>query len=509
MQSRVTYSQNTATDTLTSILSGSDTLYRFTYDGLGRTESTRLGTDSSGRLLASYLYDGSTGALQQLTYGNGHTLTYAYDALGRILRKTPTNSAQRSEYVYNDKGRLGILKDYASDTRTKYLYDLAGRVTSVLRKRYVNNDNGWRWGEILYRYEDGTNHLTRMDVRTDYKSYTTNFVYGNIAAGQMPDSVYEVKLNNAKEIEYTYDGLGRLTSRKLSVPNLTATYGYKTVSGNRTSTQLQSVTTAAGTTAYTYDAVGNITAVTNNGTVTESYTYDALNQLTAATMGGVNYAYIYDAGGNILTASAGDTTHTYTYGDSVWKDLLTAYDGNPITYDTIGNPLTYHDGTTFTWQNGRELAAVTKNGVTTSYVYNADGGRHTKTVGGVVTQYITVDGVLYGEKTGNNTLVYYYDDKGVPYAFTHNNVKYYYEYNIQGDVIGLFDSTGARVVQYTYTPYGALASMTDSTATGVGTLNPIRYRGYYYDAETGFYYCNTRYYDPEIGRWINADSLYK
>ena len=117
--------------------------------------------------------------------------------------------------------------------------------------------------------------------------------------------------------------------------------------------------------------------------------------------------------------------------------------------------------------------------------------------------------VDYGEKTGNNTLVSYYDDKGVPYAFTHNNVKYYYEYNIQGDVIGLFDSTGARVVQYTYTPYGALASMTDSTATGVGTLNPIRYRGYYYDTETGFYYCNSRYYDPEIGRWINADSLYK
>ena len=193
----------------------------------------------------------------------------------------------------------------------------------------------------------------------------------------------------------------------------------------------------------------------------------------------------------------------------MWKDLLTSYDGNAITYDTIGNPLTYHDGTTFTWQNGRELAAVTKNGVTTNYVYNADGGRHTKTVGGVVTQYVTVDGVLYVESTGSNTLVYYYDDNGTPYAFTHNNVKYYYEYNLMGDVIGLFDSTGTRVVQYTYTPYGALASMTDSTATGVGTLNPIRYRGYYYDAETGFYYCNTRYYDPEIGRWINADSLYK
>ena len=161
----------------------------------------------------------------------------------------------------------------------------------------------------------------------------------------------------------------------------------------------------------------------------------------------------------------------------------------------------------FTWQNGRELAMVEKNGVVTSYVYNADGGRHAKTVGGVVTQYITIDGVLYGEKTGNNTLVYYYDDKGVPYAFTYNNVKYYYEYNLMGDVIGLFDNTGNRVVRYYYTPYGALQSMVDNTTAGIGSINPIRYRGYYYDVETGFYYCGSRYYDPEIGRWINADSI--
>ena len=57
----------------------------------------------------------------------------------------------------------------------------------------------------------------------------------------------------------------------------------------------------------------------------------------------------------------------------VWRDLLTAYNGQTITYDAIGNPLTYRDGMSFTWQNGRQLATATKNGVTASYLYNANG----------------------------------------------------------------------------------------------------------------------------------------
>ena len=79
--------------------------------------------------------------------------------------------------------------------------------------------------------------------------------------------------------------------------------------------------------------------------------------------------------------------------------------------------------------------------------------------------------------------------------------------DLMGDVIGLFDSTDARVVQYTYDPWGKLLSITSTAATTIGALNPIRYRGYYYDAETGLYYVSSRYYDPEIGRWINADSI--
>ena len=89
-----------------------------------------------------------------------------------------------------------------------------------------------------------------------------------------------------------------------------------------------------------------------------------------------------------------------------------------------------------------------------------------------------------------------------------NNKFYYYIYNLQGDVIALADaSTGKLVVTYTYDAWGKLVEFEDTTANSVGTQNPFRYRGYYYDTETKLYYLQTRYYDPDTGRFINADAF--
>ncbi|MBR4858835.1 MAG: RHS repeat-associated core domain-containing protein [Clostridia bacterium] len=79
--------------------------------------------------------------------------------------------------------------------------------------------------------------------------------------------------------------------------------------------------------------------------------------------------------------------------------------------------------------------------------------------------------------------------------------------NLQGDVERIYDATGEIVVTYFYDAWGKLISIEDDTTNNIGTKNPLRYRGYYYDTETGFYYLQSRYYDPEICRFINADSL--
>ena len=88
-----------------------------------------------------------------------------------------------------------------------------------------------------------------------------------------------------------------------------------------------------------------------------------------------------------------------------------------------------------------------------------------------------------------------------------NEVEYYYIRNIQGDIIGIFDKTGTQVVSYSYDSWGKLIAIDGSLKDSVGVKNPYRYRGYRYDTETGLYYLQSRYYNAEWGRFINADGI--
>ena len=108
---------------------------------------------------------------------------------------------------------------------------------------------------------------------------------------------------------------------------------------------------------------------------------------------------------------------------------------------------------------------------------------------------------------GSNTLYFAYDASGVPMSVTYGNATYYYITNVQGDVTGILNSDGALVVSYTYDAWGNQLSCTGDDAATLGTYNPLRYRGYVYDQGTGLYYLQSRYYNPEIGRFINADAF--
>ena len=108
-------------------------------------------------------------------------------------------------------------------------------------------------------------------------------------------------------------------------------------------------------------------------------------------------------------------------------------------------------------------------------------------------------------------LWYYYDGSGVC-GIEYNGSVYYFQKNLQGDVARIYDGNGSLVAQYVYDAWGNHkvlnangTEMTDESF--IGKVNPIRYRGYYYDEETGLYYLQSRYYDPEVGRFINADDI--
>ena len=196
---------------------------------------------------------------------------------------------------------------------------------------------------------------------------------------------------------------------------------------------------------------------------------------------------------------------SYNYQDTYgWGDLLTSYDGRTITYDEIGNPLS--DGEwTYTWKRGRQLASMTKGNTTWTYTYDA-GGMRTKRTNGMDTYTYIYNGSqlarLIVDAQESFDFYFTYDATGTPLTVTENGYTYYYVTNLQGDVIGIKDGSGNQVVSYAYDAWGKLLYRTN---TQLAEYNPLRYRGYVYDWETGLYYVSSRYYDPEIGRWINAD----
>ena len=200
-------------------------------------------------------------------------------------------------------------------------------------------------------------------------------------------------------------------------------------------------------------------------------------------------------------------TYSYTY-DATWKDELTSYDGNAIAYEqsgNIGNPYTYN-GWTYTWDAGRQLKQMSNGTITLQYKYNQDGLRTQKINGSTTTTYYWNGDQLTHETSGSNTLHFWYDGDQAAMV-TYNGVNYYYIYNLQGDVLGLIDASRTMVVNYTYDSWGKQLSCTGSLASTLGVANPLRYRGYIYDEETGLYYLQSRYYNPDWGRFINMDLL--
>ena len=151
-----------------------------------------------------------------------------------------------------------------------------------------------------------------------------------------------------------------------------------------------------------------------------------------------------------------------------------------------------------TWAKGRQLSTLSKDGLTMQFKYNQSGIRTSKTVNGVKTEYTYVGDMLVSQKTGNEVINFAYTAGGAPLGFTYNGTPYYYMLNLQSDVERIYDATGEIVVTYFYDAWGKLIFIEDYTENSIGVKNPLRYRGYYYDTETGFYYLQSRYYDPDL-----------
>ena len=331
--------------------------------------------------------------------------------------------------------------------------------------------------------------------------------------------------------EYTYDDFDRVPTYVTKHKNdggtfdavLTTAFTFASSAVSTTSTRVASMSQEGnGFTqdySYTYDKNGNILSVTDpNGTTT--YEYDSLGQLLRENNQAGNFTHVweYDNAGNILSRkeyayTTGTISENTPYNDIViygynddkgWGDLLTSYDGEPIFYDEIGNPERIGD-LTLIWQHGRQLASMTDGETTWQYTYNADGLRTKRTDGTNTYEYVYYGGLLQYMEYNNTPVYFTHAPDGTPMGMLTGGNAYFYITNLQGDVVGIVDATGNLLVSYTYDAWGNPLSTTGTLANTIGTLNPLRYRGYVYDTETGLYYLQSRYYNSELGRFISSD----
>ncbi len=277
---------------------------------------------------------------------------------------------------------------------------------------------------------------------------------------------------------------------------------------------------------YEYDKNGNICKIYENGALTARYAYDALDRLVREDNKtfGKTYLYAYDNCGNILSRRETNFTLKEDVEECTFTSVQYSYEGDRLisvgdeacAYDEIGNPTTYR-GKAVTWANGRQMTKFD----TIAFAYDGQGRRRSK---GSISFTYDKDGRVVKQSNG---LEFIYDQSGIA-GIKYNNATYFYRKDGQGNICALIDSNGNVVVKYKYDAWGNHAvlylnkvndkeqySEADEAAFDenyaknktLAELNPFRYRGYYYDTETGLYFLKTRYYDPEVGRFITIDDI--
>ena len=488
--------------------------YNYTYDSFGKPTSVKVGSQP----LVTYSYRANNGNLQSVTYGNGSTESYTYNAFGEVKSRTQTGLGT-FEYRYDSQGNPLYEKDSVNSQKTFYHIDDQGR--SVGEKVYTTTQSN-AYANELYGYlrvPDDKDRTTKTEVSANGITVSIPYTYTNLSNG---NKTATATWGGSRVTTITSDSQGRMISRNLSSDApATESFAYDDEEN------LTSYTSGSDAYTYTYDANGNILQAKKNNVLRQSYEYDADGQLTRENNLDTNktVVYTYDSGGNIsqkkeyayTTGTLGTPTATINYSyDSTWRDKLVSYNGQSISYDAIGNPTTYRGATT-TWF-GRQMQSYSKGNTVVSYKYDSDGLRTQKTVNGTVYDYYYVKGRLVYEKRGNEYAYFYCYDADGNIALIRRIIlasgavgNFYTILNAQGDVVGFRNYTGAVIARFNYDSWGKLLSVTDANGSTLPSSSfayqmAFRYRGYYYDSETGLYYLQSRYYDPDTGRFINADS---
>ena len=513
---------------LTRVISG-DCTYDYTYDHRGRVTAVRI----NGEPHITYTYDDNVeetvdGIIQYVnkvttTHANGDTVIAVSDLFGNVFAVY--------EGHYNDDefiAELSVTNKFDDNQRVtekidtsindcvshNYEYDEKNRITSY--ERNVTLGSALPYSEA-YTYDNYGNLIERTVNFDSSRTNTTTYEYDN-----QTQKLKAITCAGSARIEPKLDCLGRNRGKTVSwnetkvyseditylkqgdhatVLPLTVSYGRKTSNGFAIKENVK----------YKYDSMGNITNVYENGQLVVEYKYDALSRLVRENNKklGKTFVFSYDNMGNILTRTEypftlvcdnllNDLTgEVFEYGYD--NGMLVYYNGESILYGTVGIPAMYR-GNTLSWGLGNRLTGYGSN----TFAYDAKGKRKAKN--SIKYIYDIGDKLIRMENTNSGEYINFIYDNSSIIGFVHNENHYFYKKDLLCNVTEILDINGNTMVKYTYDAWGN-HTITDNSGFGLGDINPFRYRGYYYDTETGLYYLKSRYYDPQTGRFISMDSI--
>ena len=482
-------------------------LTQFAYDPAGDLKTI---TDAKGHAVANTR--DALGRLTKRTYPDGSHEDYNYDAAGKITTVT-NRRGQTITFAYDNTGKLEW-KTYQSGKKIHYFYDNAGYLNRVERV-----ENGNTFLEAAYEF-DAVHRVTKVKVPGKVVPETYDMTYRYDLAGNRTQAFYPdgyglnysydaanrltriSEVNGAMVVAYEYDAAGRRTKRTLGNGTYT-TYAYSTVNQLTELANYSPAGLVQSRFAYDYNPTGLRTRMTTlEGQ--NNYSYDDTNQLTQAQYpDSKTVKYDFDAVGNRTQVTENGTPTAYTTND---LDQYSQVGNQTLNYDGNGNLATQTVGTQTTaygWDEDDRLVSVDKNGIHMGFYYDYQGHLIGKSAGGVNISYV-LDGIHISAEIDSNGNILrrfvYGANIDEILVVTAGSTKHWAQQDGLGSVVGTTDNSGITIAAIAYDVYGNVRT---------GDLGPVpqRYAGGWWDDKVSLYYLRNRWYDSSFSKFITPDPI--
>ncbi|MBE6132912.1 MAG: RHS repeat-associated core domain-containing protein [Erysipelotrichaceae bacterium] len=505
----------------------------FIYNERNDVKQIKIGGSNYCTIENRYL---SAGKVEIITYANNDSYTYTYDIYGKLLTIHKGTTLLKS-FSYKDlydqnntQARIASIQGDSDIQEFAYgrsTYDVScdrAFTTSKGIEEYSVNQKSFSSVAL------SANQAIQVNQKDIKDSNNTTFLSESITQAKVADTLRN-QIYKEIMVDNTYSVKESLISERLNRAYIQdvqmgsyiyrRTPSFKVANSNTTNfvEKDKFKITYGGTTtekniAYQYNNRGMITSI-DDGINNVTYTYDHQNRLTREvnTKLGKIIDYFYDKNGNItlkqlFDKNTGAPLEEIGFSYDANNKLLT-YKGTSVTHNAKGE-ITLFKGNNLAWTDGKLTSYKSS-----TFKYGVDGQRIYKgtTVGSsnIKINYLNDEESMFKEKRSDGKIITFLRGASGFIGFVYDGKTYYYRKNILGDVIELYYN-GNVEAKYAYDAWGNHVVLnpngtTNTSTSFIGNINPIRYRGYYYDVETQLYWVSSRYYSPELCRWISPDSI--